>query len=79
MAQGDSIDEIPVELVFQAGRLEMSAKQVDQLAPGVVLQLDRTAEDAVDIMVNGRRIGRGGLVQVGDKLCVRVTGLNSDD
>jgi type III secretion protein Q len=79
LAQGDSsLDEIPVDLVFEAGRVEMSVAEVDRLAPGTILQLDRTAEDAIDIVVNGRKIGRGGLVKVGEMLCVRVTRLNAD-
>lgn len=79
MAQDDSsLDEIPVEVVFQAGRIEMQIAEVDSLAPGVILPLERTADDALDIVVNGRRIGRGGLVKIGDKLGVRVTRLSSD-
>jgi type III secretion protein Q len=79
VAQDDtSLDEIPVEVVFQAGRIEMQIGEVDSLAPGVILPLDRTAEDALDIVVNGRRIGRGGLVQIDGRLGVRVTRLSSD-
>jgi type III secretion system YscQ/HrcQ family protein len=79
LAQDDSsLDEIPVEVVFQAGRIEMQIGEVDSLAPGVILPLDRSVDDALDIVVNGRRIGRGGLVKIGEKLGVRVTRLSSD-
>jgi type III secretion protein Q len=79
LAQDESdLDSIPVQVVFQAGRIEMSVGEVDRLAPGVILPLDRTADDAFDIVVNGKRIGRGGLVQVGETLAVRVTRLNSN-
>ena len=57
----------------------MSIKEVDQLAPGMIIPLDRTVDDACDIIVNGKRIGRGGLVQVGETLALRVTKLNAHD
>ncbi len=79
MAQDDKdLDQVPVQVVFQAGRLEMSLSEVDRLAPGTILPLDRPVDEALDIVVNGKRIGRGGLVKVGDALAVRVTRLNSN-
>ncbi len=69
---------LPVQVVFQAGQLEMSLSELDRLAPGVVLPLDRPVEEALDIVVNGKRIGRGGFVKVGDTLAVRVTKLNQN-
>jgi type III secretion protein Q len=79
LAQDDKdLDQVPVQVVFQAGRLEMSLSEVDRLAPGTILPLDRPVDEALDIVVNGKRIGRGGLVKVGDALAVRVTRLNSN-
>lgn len=78
MQEEDSLGAIPVRVVFQAGQIEMTIGDVERLAPGVLLPLDRTVDDAVDIVVNGKRIGRGGLVSVGNRLAVRVVRLNSD-
>jgi type III secretion protein Q len=79
LAQDDKdLDQVPVQVVFQAGRLEMSLSEVDRLTPGTILPLDRPVDEALDIVVNGKRIGRGGLVKVGDALAVRVTRLNSN-
>jgi type III secretion protein Q len=69
------LGSLPVQVVFQAGRLEMYVSEIDSLAPGMILTLDRPVEEALDIIVNGRKIGRGGLVKVGDALAVRVTRL----
>jgi type III secretion protein Q len=35
----------------------------------------RPLEDSVDILANGRRIGRGNLVQIGDSMGIRITRL----
>ena len=72
------LDSLPVRVVFEMGRLEMSVGEVRQLAPGVMLPLARPLEDILDIVVNGQRIGRGSLVRVGEGLGVRVTRLQQD-
>lgn len=73
--QKTDIDDIPVKLVFELGRVELSLSEVRQLAPGAVLTMPRPADDGVDILANGRRIGRGSLVQIGGNLGVRITRL----
>jgi len=73
------LDSLPLRVVFEMGRLEMSLSEVRQLAPGMTLPLARPLDDVVDIVVNGRRIGRGSLVRVGDGLGVRVTRLHHDE
>ena len=79
MSQDDKdLELMPVQVVFQAGRLEMSLGEVDRLAPGMIVPLDRQVEEALDIVVNGKRIGRAGLVRVGDTLAARVTRLNTN-
>ncbi len=69
---------LPVRVVFQTGQIEMTLSDLERLAPGVLLPIERTIDDVLDIVVNGKRIGRGGLVSVGDGLAVRVTRLDTD-
>jgi type III secretion protein Q len=69
------LDDIPVKLLFELGRVELSLAEVRQLAPGAVIPLQRPPEESVDISANGRRIGRGSLVQIGDNLGVRIARL----
>jgi type III secretion protein Q len=69
------LDDLPVKLVFELGRLELSLGEIRQLVPGALLPLARPLEESLDIVANGRRIGRGALVQLGDSLGVRITRL----
>jgi type III secretion protein Q len=69
------LDDVPVKLVFELGRVELSLAEVRQLAPGALIPLPRLVEESVDISANGRRIGRGSLVRIGDNLGVRITRL----
>ncbi|WP_434681729.1 type III secretion system cytoplasmic ring protein SctQ [Pseudomonas sp. D4-18] len=67
-----SLDDLPIKLVCQIGSVELSLAQVREMGPGSLLQLGSTAHDGVDLMVNGRRVGRGELVTIGDGLGVRL-------
>jgi type III secretion protein Q len=69
------LDDIPVKLLFELGRVELSLAEVRQLAPGALIAMPRLLEESVDISANGRRIGRGSLVRIGNNLGVRITKL----
>jgi type III secretion protein Q len=73
--QKTDLDDIPVKLLFELGRVELSLAEIRQLAPGALIPMLRPLEDSVDILANGRRIGRGNLVQIGDSMGVRITRL----
>jgi type III secretion protein Q len=66
------MDDLPVRLVFEVGRVELSLGELQRLAPGAVVPLGRPPDEPLDIMANGRRLGRGALVQIGDSLGVRI-------
>jgi len=70
-----SLDDLPVKLVFELGRLDLSLREIRKLGPGAIVPLLRPVEESLDVIANGRRIGRGTLVQIGDSLGVRLTRL----
>ena len=73
------LDQLPVRLVFELGRLDLPLTEVRRLAPGYVLPLAKPVDSAVDVVANGRRIGQGSLMKIGDSIGVRVERLFSDD
>ncbi|WP_342596131.1 type III secretion system cytoplasmic ring protein SctQ [Salinicola lusitanus] len=74
-----NLDDLPVQLTCELGRLELSLGELRQLGEGSVLPLERHPERAVDLIVNGRRMGRGRLVAIGDAIGVQVERLALDD
>lgn len=70
------LDDLPVRLVFEVGRTDMSVADLRALTVGAPLPLDRPASAAVQILANGRRIGAGEMVMIGEQLGVRITQLN---
>ena len=75
------LDEIPVRLVFEAARLELSLGALRQIGAGSVLDVD-AVPGTVRILVNGRRVGDGELVSIDGRAGVRITafapGLDGD-
>jgi type III secretion protein Q len=66
-------DNRPLHVLFEIGRFEMPASKVKQLAPNTPLPLQPLHDQSVDIMIAGRWIGRGTLMQIGNRTGVRVS------
>lgn len=73
------LEQLPIRVVFELGKLDMPLAEVRRLAPGSVLPMARPSETAVDIVANGRKIGHGSLLKIGDSIGVRVERLFSDE
>ena len=71
-----SIGNLPVRLVFELGRREMSIEELRNIGVGGSIALDKPASSIVDILANGRRVGAGEMVLIGDQLGVKITRLN---
>jgi type III secretion protein Q len=67
-----ALDAIPVRVIFELGRVELPLKELAALAPGAFVPLVRPVDEALDIVANGKRIGHGTLVRIGDSLGVRI-------
>ena len=61
------------ELSVELGTCHLPMRQVLQLEPGSIVQLDTTADAPVDVYVNHKLIARGEVVVVEDQLGIRVT------
>jgi flagellar motor switch protein FliN/FliY len=70
-----------VELVLTAeiGRTRLPMRQVLDLVPGTVLELDRAAGAPADVMVNGRLVARGEVVVVDEDYGIRISEIVAPD
>lgn len=75
--EGTSITpaELPVHLTVEVGRIHMTVGALMNLAPGNLLELNVSPEQGVDLVVNGKKVGRGELIRMGDVLGVRILSL----
>jgi flagellar motor switch protein FliN/FliY len=65
--------DVAVTLSLEVGRARMAVRELLQLAPGAIVELDRGASEPLDVLVNGVRIARGEVVVVNDKFGIRLT------
>lgn len=64
---------VPLDVWAELGRTRMGVARAVGLPHGAVVELDRAADDPVDLYVNGRRFARGSLVVVeGGEWAVRI-------
>lgn len=64
--------EIPINIVIEMGRIQMTVETLMHLEPGNLLELDIHPENGLNLVVNGKIIGKGELIRLGDSLGIRV-------
>lgn len=70
-----SVENLPVNVIFQAGQQTLTLQQLQQLQEGYVFELEPNADEMITIIANGQSIGRGRWVQVEDHTGVQITQL----
>ena len=73
MANFDLIMDVPLDVTVEIGRTKMLIKEILDISQGNILELDKQANDPVDIIVNGNLIARGDVVAIDDYFGVRIT------
>ncbi len=67
--------DVQMNVTVELGRALMQVRDLLSLREGSVIELDRAAGAAVDVLVNGTLVARGEVVVIDDELGVRVTEL----
>jgi len=68
----DLILDIELPLTVRFGETEMTLAALTRLAPGSIIDLGRSPDDPVDVLVNGRLVARADVVVVGGNYGVRI-------
>src|SRR5512136_2421698 len=68
----DSLLDVPIDISIEIGRTKMTIGDLLSLSKGSIVELKKTAGEAVDIYVNGKLLGKGEVVVVNERLGVRV-------
>ncbi len=67
-----SIKDLPLTLTVELAKIQMPLSEMTALQPGNCLELPSSVEEGVDLCVNGKKIAKGELTHVGEKLGVRI-------
>ncbi|TMS57094.1 hypothetical protein MW7_014125 [Imbroritus primus] len=74
----DGIGELPAVLACEAGRLTVSVREIRALQAGQVIDLGRPLLEGVSLMLDGREIARGMLVDLEGRFGIMLTALTEE-
>lgn len=74
----DLVEHVKVTMSVSIGSAEISVADLFALKTGKVLALDKQVDSPVDLCINGRVVGHGTLVAVGDQFGVRVAEIDTE-
>lgn len=69
------LQDVDVRLSVEVGGTNLKLRELLALGESSVIELDRFANELLDVLVNGTLIGRGEVVTVGDRFGIRITEL----
>ena len=73
------LQDVDVKLTVEIGSTSLTLRELLALGESSVIELDREANELLDVFVNGTLIGRGEVVTIGEKFGVRMTELVSPE
>ncbi len=65
--------DVPLEITVELGRTNKAIKEILEISPGTIVELDKMAGEPVDILVNGKLIAKGEVVVIDENFGVRIT------
>jgi flagellar motor switch protein FliN/FliY len=65
--------DVELSLVARLGQVEMPIREVLALGPGSIIEVGRSVEEPVELLVNEKLIARGEVVVVDEKFGLRIT------
>lgn len=69
--------EVPVVVVL--AERNMTVGEVLSMRPGSILEVDKTAEDNLELRINNREVGTGVAVKVGENFGLRIETIGSQE
>ena len=64
------------EAVVEIARTTLTGEEITQITYGSIIELDKAAGEPVELVIEGRTIARGEIVQINnDKLGIRIVGI----
>lgn len=67
------LQNMDVRVSVEWGRTRITLEEARALGPDAILKVDSEVDDPVEVRVNGKLIGRGKMVLVGDSYGVQMT------
>lgn len=69
----DLIMDVQLEVTVELGRTKRSIKDILELTPGSIIELNKLSGEPIDILVNGKTVAKGEVVVIEENFSIRVT------
>lgn len=69
--------DLPLQITVELGRTRKLIREILDLTPGAVVDLDKLAGEPVDVLANGKLIAKGEVVVIDENFGVRITDIVS--
>lgn len=73
----DLIMDVPLEFSVILGKTKRTIREVLSLSPGSVVELDKLAEEPLEVYVNGKLLAQGEVVVINESFGIRITNIIS--
>jgi len=67
--------DVPLSVTVELGRKKLSVREILELNPGSLVELEKLAGEAVDLLVNGKLFAKGEVVVIDENFGVRVSSI----
>lgn len=73
----DTILKLTVPVIVRIGARTVEMDTILSLAPGAIIELEKPADDELELLVNNKPIGTGFAVKVGENFGIRIESIGS--
>jgi flagellar motor switch protein FliN/FliY len=82
--QFDDVDlrvvyDVPLQVSVVLGKAQLKINQLVKLSRGSVIELDRKVGEAVDVYINDRKVAKGEIVLVDNKIGITLTEISKNE
>lgn len=74
----DLLNDISILLTVEIGRVQIKIRDLLELKPDSIIELDKAAGEPVDLYANGRLIAKGHIIMANEKYCIRLISINEE-
>lgn len=72
--------DVPLQFTVELGRTEKTLKEILDLGPGAIIELEKSAGEPLDILVNGKLVAKGEVIVIDENYGIRIKGiLNAEE
>jgi len=71
----DRYDDVSLRISIELGRVTKPVEDILEWREGSLVETNKIQGESMEILVNGRLLGKGEVVVVGDNLAIRITEL----